>query len=262
MSAAKVLAGRFGCPRIYNIAELNRNDYIFAGYDRVIVVYPSYAYGMPVAVRRFFKAADIHKDSYVAALVTFGSKQGGALAEAKRLLKRRGIKLAYARGIPAVENFIPIFGPPSEKTLDTRTAAQEKAVEEISADIENGERRDVRGISVLPKTVSVLFRLARPLIVKFYHVEDSCTGCGLCQKVCPAHAIKIAGGRPEFCGDCELCQACINWCPQRAISFLKVKPGTARYTNKQVAVREFLLKSNAQGEPAEDFIGEPAAETV
>ncbi len=263
LAAAKDLAARLECREVYNIASFSRNRRIFAGYDRVIVVYPSYAYGMPLMVRHFFRAAEFKPGSYIAALVTYGSRQGGALSEAKRLLKRRGGKLSYARGIPAVENFIPIFGSPSEKVLSTRTAAQDGAVAEIAAEIEAGKQQDIPGVNVLSRMVSALFRFARPLIIKFYHIEETCTGCGLCERVCPAHAIKVEGGLPRFSNNCELCQACINWCPQRAISFARVNPETARYTNKNVKVREFLLRpGTSETVSSEELVAEPAAETV
>lgn len=262
LAAAKALKERFNCPRIINIAEIIGDERIFAAYDRVIVVYPAYAYGMPLAVRRFFKRAEIGKDSYVAALVTYGSRQGGALAEAKRLLRRRGIKLDYARGIPSVENFIPIFGAPSEKTLAERTAMHERAVERICGEIEAGRKHTVRAFRFFPKIVSFIFRLARPLIVKFYKVEDSCTGCGICQKVCPAHSIRLTDGLPEFSGKCELCQCCINWCPQKAISFARVNPETQRYAHGAVCLSEFILKSNLTPQTEEEYDYEPVTETV
>ena len=257
LAAAKALKAHFDCPRIINIADIIDGERIFAGYDRVIAVYPSYAYGAPVAVRRFFKRAEFKDGAYIAALVTYGSKQGGALAEAKRLLRRRGIKLDYAGRIPAVENFIPIFGSPTEKKLVGRTAMQENAVRAACQDIESGAKRKVHAFRVFPKFVSALFRAARPLIVKFYRVEDTCTGCGVCQKVCPARAIKMDGGKPSFSGKCELCQCCINWCPRKAVSFLRAKPRTARYTNANVSLSEFILKSNETPETQEEFSAEP-----
>ena len=266
LAAAKAIAAHFDCPNVINIAEAVCGDRIFAGYDRVIAVYPSYAYGTPVAVRRFFQRAEIKKGGYVAALVTYGSKQGGALAEAKRLLRRRGIKLNYAGRIPAVENFIPMFGAPKKKKLIARTAMQEQAVKTICAEIESGKKRGVCAFRVLPKIVSAVFRAARPLIVKFYRVEKSCTGCGICERVCPVRAVKIINGKPKFSGKCEICQCCVNWCPQKSVSFLRVKPETPRYTNANVTLSEFIMKGNqADAEQEEfaqeEFAGEAAAIT-
>jgi NAD-dependent dihydropyrimidine dehydrogenase PreA subunit len=47
-----------------------------------------------------------------------------------------------------------------------------------------------------------------------------CTGCGLCEQLCPANAVKIDDGRavivrPE---DCLFCDVCESYCPEGAIS--------------------------------------------
>jgi ferredoxin len=46
-----------------------------------------------------------------------------------------------------------------------------------------------------------------------------CTGCGLCQRLCPTHAVEVRGARavivrPEACTFCELCE---SYCPEGAI---------------------------------------------
>jgi ferredoxin len=46
-----------------------------------------------------------------------------------------------------------------------------------------------------------------------------CTGCGLCEQLCPTHAVEIHDGRativrPEECNFCEVCE---TYCPEGAI---------------------------------------------
>lgn len=48
-------------------------------------------------------------------------------------------------------------------------------------------------------------------------VDDKCTGCGICESVCPAQNIRMSGGKPEWVHRCEMCAACVEWCPQKAI---------------------------------------------
>jgi len=47
---------------------------------KVIFVYPSYAYGLPLIVRRFAKRA-VFRTPYLAAFVTYGSDSGGTQIE-------------------------------------------------------------------------------------------------------------------------------------------------------------------------------------
>ena len=48
---------------------------------------------------------------------------------------------------------------------------------------------------------------------------DRCSGCGLCQELCPTQAVEVVGQlavivRPE---DCSFCDVCESYCPEAAI---------------------------------------------
>ena len=53
---------------------------------------------------------------------------------------------------------------------------------------------------------------------KSMRISDKCNGCGICAKVCPASNIVIEDGKPQWQHRCENCVACLNWCPNGAIS--------------------------------------------
>jgi len=51
-----------------------------------------------------------------------------------------------------------------------------------------------------------------------FKTYDTCNGCQICVKVCPAQSIKITDNRPVWRSTCEQCMRCVNLCPQEAIS--------------------------------------------
>lgn len=64
---------------------------------------------------------------------------------------------------------------------------------------------------------------------KLVYNREICTGCGLCMKVCPAHAIEQTvypakeGERPQkririYVGNCIFCGQCIDICAKNALT--------------------------------------------
>jgi ferredoxin len=204
-----------------------------------VVLFPAYAYQMPAMVREFLLSRKINSP-YIAAMVTYGSSPGGALAEAARLLKRNGSRLDFSYALPAVENYIPMFGAPSQSTITTRLEMQRESTSAAARFINERCKNSVWTFRPISAFVSSLFRLGRKSFPKMYVVTDACTGCGLCEKVCPAHAISMINSKPVFSSACEHCQACMNWCTQKAILYLRLKAGTPRYTHPDVTVKEML----------------------
>lgn len=53
--------------------------------------------------------------------------------------------------------------------------------------------------------------------------QRRCTGCGLCEQLCPTNAVEVHQGvaeivRPEACSFCEVCE---TYCPEGAIARLE-----------------------------------------
>jgi ferredoxin len=225
----------------FNIAQEMRRPSPIIEADTVVIVFPAYAYQTPLMVRRFLVKAEI-RASYIAALVTFGSNPGGALAEVSRILKRKKTPLSFAGGIPCVENYITIFGVPSPKTREKRLAMQRVETEVMSRAIGARKiRRVVLTFRPFSVFVSTLFRFAKTVFVKGYTVTERCTGCGLCANICPARAITILERKPVFSGGCEHCQACLNWCPTRAILYIRITPDSERYYHPEVKAGDMMI---------------------
>jgi len=231
---AEIIAGEY---ELVNIgAEAQKNEITIEA-DAVILVFPSYAYGLPIIVSRFIKNA-VFKTPYIAAFTTYGSSPGGTLAAAARILKDKYTGGVFFGRIPAVENYIAIFGPPKEKATQRRLAMQREATDEAACAVI--ERRTNKINTFRPFSVFIysLFTLGAKIFYKSYRVGDGCNGCGICVKICPVSGITMFNNRPRFSGKCEHCNGCLNWCPQKAIRFGRLKPDTARYHHPEISISE------------------------
>jgi MinD superfamily P-loop ATPase len=70
-------------------------------------------------------------------------------------------------------------------------------------------------------------------------VDEKCTGCGTCAKVCPVNNIKIVDKRPEFQHKCEMCFACDEWCPSNAIHHWSRSEGV-KYHHPDVSISDMI----------------------
>jgi ferredoxin len=229
---------------LYNIgaveqAAVNEKEIIIQA-DAVVIVFPSYAFGLPLIVRRFVKKA-VFKTPYIASFVTFGSTPGGTMGELRRLLKKKGkIKLFFGN-IPSVENYLAIFRLPKPEKIQRRLGMQEKATEEAARAIIERKENRVCTIRPFSSFISWLFSFAPSWGYKRYRVktgQGGCNGCGICEKICPAGAINMENGRPVFTNKCEHCQGCVDMCPLRAIQFGRVKFGSPGWRHPGVEISE------------------------
>jgi len=236
-SAKKIVQVIGGQCELINIGAEAYKSEITLDADAVILVFPSYAYGLPLIVSRFLKKAEL-KTPYVAAFVTYGTSPGGTLASASRILKRKYKGGVFFGRIPAVENYIAIFGSPKEKIMQKRLAMQREATDEAAQAVIERRTNKINTFRPLSAFISFLFSLGAKIFYKSYKVTDGCNGCGICAKVCPVSGITMINNHPQFSKKCEHCNGCLNWCPKNAISFGRLKPNTARYHHPEINVSE------------------------
>jgi ferredoxin len=239
--SAKKIAELMGNCELFNIGVEAFKDEIVVEADTVVLLFPSYAYGLPLIVRRFVQNA-VFKTAYLAAFVTFGSSPGGTLASLSRLLKRKKINAVYFGRIPAVENYIAIFGPPKPERTRKRLAMQTEATKAAARCIKERKINRVNTFRPISVFIWFLFSQGRKIFYQHYRVRAECNGCGICEKICPVSAISLRNGRPAFSSKCQHCNGCLNWCPLKAIHFGRLNSRITRYHHPEITVANITRK--------------------
>lgn len=215
--------------------EEQKFDYTLSENEVMGFVLPVYYYGVPSIVEEFINKMVIkYKEKpFVFSVMTCGASIGGADRMLSRMLKERGIELTSVYALPMVDNFI--FGYDLAEQADQVTALNdaENKLKYIMKAIQ------VRGTSDRSSTVldRMLSGVAYPFYrngrkTKKFYSDDKCISCNLCQEICPAKAIKMNDGKPEWIKEqCIHCVACINRCPVNAIQYGTATKKRRRYVH-------------------------------
>lgn len=223
------------------------NEYTLSDNEIIGFVFPIYAWGPPRPVIEFINNLKLsnYKGNYVFSIATCGENIGNAMKVLEKTLRKKGIHLNSGYSISMPNNYI-IMGD-----VDSKEIEKEKllAAEETLKSVNRGIERRVKGEFITQKgslpglltgIINPLFNKGTSNTKKFY-ANDNCTSCGICEKVCNCHNIKV-DGKPLWGKQCTQCMACINYCPTKAIQYGKGTEKKGRYTNPNIRLSEVLKK--------------------
>ena len=124
----------------------------------------------------------------------------------------------------------------------------ERKAAAIGREIAAGKERPIPAMSPLTKALypklMVPFLNVQQDYDKGFYVSDACTGWGICRRVCPCGNIRFRQGRPVWNHGCEGCNACVVYCPAKAIQFQT--PEAYRRRNNPITRRLGLPESRTR----------------
>ena len=196
-------------------------------------VFPSYYWNMPRAVHTFIEKLDIKQGTYIFAVITMGGVGHGTIAALEKTLKAKGLRLDYGKGIKMPDNYVLLYNPTEPDKADEILNKNDERLREIAAEVSTSTKSVIK----LPLSFKSLYKNIEKLDAKFT-VSDGCTSCGLCERICPVHNIRLENGRPEWMHHCEHCVACISWCPAKVIEYGSKTQTRHRYYNPRIKADE------------------------
>ena len=219
--------------RLVSIAELIKKDEYdieLTDNEKLGLVFPVYFYTVPTIVREFLEKADIKNSDYVYSVITCGGGTGQASAVLKKILLAKDIKLSYFKELLMPDNGMLFYQIDTGDKVKERLISADEKLKTIKEDISQKKTTLTGDSSFSASLLEKMYRLCSK--TKKFYAEDTCTGCGLCERNCPSQAIKLKNNKPVWKSEtCCKCSACINRCPVKAIQYGKQTKKRNRYVN-------------------------------
>lgn len=254
---ARELQKRIPGSKLIPIISILDNDVIKTEAKTVGIVFPIYLASMPIPVYHFLDKIDTGSVQYLFAVATRIGTFHSADVTIAKILRRKGaalnafFNLNMASNSPCglvpkvpgfekmVNGWIDKISP--EKVTRLETVVQERIGFIIDTVRKCRKHRDEGSLLQLfiKHLASVVIRKTYSDNPIPYYTDETCTGCGICEKVCPSGKVKIVDKLPTWKKEipCYVCFACFNCCPQQAILIKNrytMKKG--RYIHPEISV--------------------------
>ncbi len=238
LKAAKDLAALMGDTVVKRIVNNLKED--AASHDIIGIVFPVYYYGLPKMVKEFVEGLDISLDCYVFAIATCGGSVGAAFRQLQDILETKGVSLSSSYKIKMPDNYQLMYSPPSPEKQQQHFKLQEEKIREIARSVNNLTPSALADEGAIKRYFgSKLYKAFKPYKkASGFWTDERCNGCGICERVCPADNVNMKENKPCWGSKCELCLACMQWCPQSSVQYKKGTKGRARYHHPYIKVSE------------------------
>ncbi|MFX1275751.1 MAG: EFR1 family ferrodoxin [Promethearchaeota archaeon] len=203
------------------IAQVWKNENIISTSNKVGFVFPLYFYGLPKIVYNFVTKFDVSNSNYFFAILTKGGDfDGVAFHQLEEILKTKKKSLSAMISIRMPANF---FRSDPENLQIQLFRDSISKLEEFSEIIKNNEKdiQLIKNNKKLEKYFKINYKFHKSVNESdiLFYIDENCTHCGICEKVCPINNIKLNDGVPQWQHKCQQCVACINFCPEKSIKY-------------------------------------------
>lgn len=228
-----------------SIPQAFKQDKLSYEADEIGIVAPTYEGAPPEMVKKFLQKATLKAD-YLFAILTYGVNHTSVVDEFQKTAAKGGKKFNYIRTMTMVDNYLPGFDMDEQRK---RKCDEPGQLAKIKSEV-NQRRNWIEPVAAKDREMRAwalanLGNLVPTRAEKMFAVSGACISCGFCTKVCPRGNYSIADGIAACKGECEYCLACIQNCPQKAITLqVDEKNPNARYRHPGISLADIVMAND------------------
>ena len=205
-------------------------------------VLPLHFFSLPLLAEDFLQKLDLSEAEYTFGIVTAGFHYiSDASHELSARVQQAGGSLEAFFYVDMVSVYLPLNDLPAQPVIDRRLQKAVQRMEKIAGRIAGRQKVQVREIFAWPSRF--MHRLVQKQPEKLdaeFLPGAACTGCGLCERICPKQNIHLEDNRPQWQHHCTQCLACLHACPQACIELGQRTKGRRRYHHPEIAIKDLL----------------------
>jgi len=219
------------------------------------VVFPIYDFKPPLFMESFISKIDNIQSKYLFAICTYGITPSKSLKHLEKTINSYGGHLSSGFAVKMPQNGLG-SGKVTKIQQEMMFNKWKNRVDEICDGIKNMEKKEIETSILFFNMFKTQNMKKIPVMLTFFYQvlfkgidslaftsNENCTGCGTCQKLCSQNNIEIVDNKPSWSDHCINCFACLNWCPNGAITPGNADLGIKNYHHPEVKISD-MIKEN------------------
>ena len=199
-----------------------------------VICAPVYVCEIPRFMMKYLKKLTFTGSKDVYFILTSGGYCGPSGKLLKSIFKKKKMTCHGHAEFKMPRNYVasdayPMLG---KEQTEERILNAYRQLKQVAEAIRTGKKLSARYVFLFETLITLPFNpiwCKYKLTAKAFYVEDSCIGCGKCEKLCPLNNISLTDKKPVWGKDCTHCMACIGNCPVSAIQYGDITKGKEPY---------------------------------